>query len=287
MKKLIFLFFVLGYIQVSGQQAEKQAIIQTIERFFDGMRETDSTKLISTVDMNATLKTTFVDRSGKPRLKESNMKDFITAISKPHDEIFDERIWSYDIEIDGILATAWTEYTFFVGKQMSHCGVNAFQLFNSEDGWKIISITDTRRKSGCQTEANNHAAAIDTLMDNWHKAAAVADEDTFFNSMTKDGIYLGTDASERWLRDEMREWSKQYFERESAWAFTANNRQIYFSEDGKTAWFEESLDTWMKDCRGSGVVVLTKDGWKIKHYDLSILVPNDVVKDYLKLLEKE
>ena len=48
-------------------------------------------------------------------------------------------------------------------------------------------------------------------MNAWHKAAATADEDTFFGSMTADAIYIGTDATERWLRDELKEWSKEYF----------------------------------------------------------------------------
>jgi hypothetical protein len=32
--------------------------------------------------------------------------------------------------------------------------------------------------------------------------------------------------------------------------------------------------------------VLTPKGWKIKHFNLSMLVPNDKVKDYLKLIQK-
>jgi hypothetical protein len=47
------------------------------------------------------------------------------------------------------MATAWTPYKFYLDKTFSHCGVNAFQLFKSENGWKIISILDTRRKEPC------------------------------------------------------------------------------------------------------------------------------------------
>ena len=46
-----------------------------------------------------------------------------------------------------------------------------------------------------------------------------------------------------WLRDELKEWSNKYFERESAWAFTPKNRLVYLSANGETAWFEELLDT--------------------------------------------
>jgi hypothetical protein len=56
----------------------------------------------------------------------------------------------YEIAVDGALATAWILYQFYVGSTFSHCGVNAFQLFKSKDGWKIIQITDTCRREGCE-----------------------------------------------------------------------------------------------------------------------------------------
>lgn len=48
--------------------------------------------------------------------------------------------------MDGPLATAWTPYAFYLGDTLSHCGTNAFQLAKLKDDWKIIQITDTRRK---------------------------------------------------------------------------------------------------------------------------------------------
>ncbi|TAK42505.1 MAG: hypothetical protein EPO28_07185 [Saprospiraceae bacterium] len=169
---------------------------------------------------------------------------------------------------------------------MSHCGVNAIQLFKSaEGGWKIIHITDTRRREGCRTEPYNDKTAINEMLDAWHHAAAVADEDAFFGSMTADATYLGTDATERWLRDDMKAWSAKYFERESAWAFTPKNRQVYLSADGRMAWFEELLDTWMGACRGSGVLQKTAEGWKIRHYNLAVTVPNEVIKGFIELVK--
>ncbi|MCB0586223.1 MAG: nuclear transport factor 2 family protein, partial [Phaeodactylibacter sp.] len=198
----------------------------------------------------ARLQTAYTGKDGQPHLGDEAVDDFIKAIGAPHEQTYNEQIWSYDIRIDGLLATAWTEYTFFLGDQLSHCGVNAFQLFKSSEGWKISHITDTRRREGCPASAPDEAAAINALLDGWHKAAATADEEVFFGSMTADGIYLGTDASERWLRDELRTWAKAAFERDTAWAFSPHNRQLYFAQNGQTAWFEEQLDTWMGPCRG-------------------------------------
>lgn len=124
---------------------------------------------------------------------------------------------------------------------------------------------------------------IDQFLDNWHLAAAKADSDLFFGSMTEDARYIGTDASENWKRDELKEWSKKFFERESAWDFKKIQRNIYMYEDQKLAWFDETLDTWMGVCRGSGVVIWTNDGWKLKHYVLSVTLPNEKTKEFLEI----
>ncbi len=118
---------------------------------------------------------------------------------------------------------------------------------------------------------------ITTVLEAWHQAAAEADADVYFGTMTEDCVFLGTDATERWTRDELRVWSKTYFDRGSAWAFTAHDRVIYFAGDGHTAWFEEFLETDMGDCRASGVMSHIGDRWLIRHYDLTLTVPNELV----------
>ncbi|MBK8562842.1 MAG: nuclear transport factor 2 family protein [Saprospiraceae bacterium] len=291
LKKLLFPFLLFFFCFTAEAQApieeERTAVVAVIQRMFDAMRAGDSMALRATFDTSARLQTAAANKEGKHILIAETVDEFAKAVGTPHKEVYDERIWSYDVRIDGRLASAWTEYSFFLGDKLSHCGVNAFQLFKGENGWKITQITDTRRRENCQAEPNTDLGAINQLMDAWHHAAAMADEDKFFGSMTPDGIYLGTDASERWLRDEMKEWSKKYFDRESAWAFTAHNRHVYFSSNGQTAWFEELLDTWMGPCRGSGVLQRTVDGWKIRHYNLAVAVANDVINDYIKLLPKK
>ena len=235
--------------------------------------------LISLLQMSSI----YNNKDGQVQKKSTNIGDFITAIGTPREALWDEKLWSYDIKIDYPMAIAWTEYTFYVGDKMSHCGVNVFELININGTWVISSITDTRRSLGCQSKS---LSEVNDLIDGWHGAAAAADEDTFFGSMTTDGIYIGTDISERWTVSEMRVWAQKYFDREVPWTFEANNRNITFNSEENMGWFDETLDTWMGACRGSGVVVKTNNGWKIKQYHLSIAVPNDKVDSYLKLIDK-
>jgi hypothetical protein len=80
--------------------------------------------------------------------------------------------------------------------------------------------------------------------------------------------------------------SKPYFDKGKAWSFNSIERNIYFSDDKKIAWFDELLDTHMKICRGSGVLKSKNGKWKIAHYVLSITIPNDNIDEVVKLKTK-
>ena len=124
---------------------------------------------------------------------------------------------------------------------------------------------------------------ISTNLNLWHEAAANADFDTYFNLMTKDGVFIGTDATENWQNDAFRAYSKPYFDKGKAWSFTMIQRNIYVTEDNSLAWFDELLDTQMKICRGSGVMKQEGGTWKVAHYVLSIAIPNDNVSEVVKI----
>jgi hypothetical protein len=124
---------------------------------------------------------------------------------------------------------------------------------------------------------------IDQLLTDWHKAAAAANFGNYFGAMTEDAIFIGTDATEYWNKTQFEAYAKPYFDKGKAWSFKSLKRNIYFSNDKKMAWFDELLDTQMKICRGSGVLVNTDQGWKIKQYVLSMTVPNDDVEAVVKI----
>lgn len=127
---------------------------------------------------------------------------------------------------------------------------------------------------------------IDKTLNDWHKAAAEVQFDTYFSLMTDDAIFIGTDPTENWNREAFKAYSKPYFDKGKAWSFIAIERNIFLSEDEKTAWFDELLDTQMKICRGSGVLKKENGKWKIAHYVLSIAIPNDNVDEVTKLKTK-
>ncbi|HEY0898874.1 MAG TPA: hypothetical protein VGD90_06050, partial [Sphingobacteriaceae bacterium] len=64
-------------------------------------------------------------------------------------QVWDEQITFDAIQVDAGLASVWTSYKFYLGKNFSHCGVNSFQLVKMNGNWKITYLIDTRRKENC------------------------------------------------------------------------------------------------------------------------------------------
>ena len=143
--------------------------------------------------------------------------------------------------------------------------------------------------AGCNTpkkkvviNKTKEKVVLNSFLDNWHKAAAEANYQNYFGALDSVSVYIGTDAAEVWSKKQFSNFSKPYFDRGKAWAFTAVDRNIYFNEAGNIAWFDELLNTWMGVCRGSGVLEKTDGNWKIKHYVLSLTIPNDNINDVIK-----
>ena len=125
---------------------------------------------------------------------------------------------------------------------------------------------------------------VNAFIDEWHDDAANA-RLAYFDKMAKDGVYIGTDRTELWVRDDFKAWAKKYFERKSAWSFKATRRNVYASPDKSVIWFDELLDTPnMGPCMASGVLRKTAKGFEIVHYQLSMAVPNAVAGQVTRLI---
>ena len=126
--------------------------------------------------------------------------------------------------------------------------------------------------------ASSASQQIGAVLDDWHQAASVADEARYFGHFAPNGIFMGTDATERWTVAEFRAWATPRFQAKAAWSFKPHDRHIDFSADRKTAWFDEMLDTRnLGPCRGSGVLVSLGGKWKIAQYNRSVPIPNALV----------
>ena len=122
-------------------------------------------------------------------------------------------------------------------------------------------------------QSNDQTAAVAAVLDAYHGAAAEGDWQSYFELMSDNGVFIGTDAAERWPKAVFRE----YAAGRDGWVYRPVTRNINLTPDGMTAWFDEILDSASYGTsRGTGVLILTSAGWKISQYHLTFPIPNEL-----------
>jgi hypothetical protein len=136
---LLFLFF--------SANAQKQDVQKSIEIFFEGFHQKDTTKIQSVCSSKIILQSISENITKGNKLSDESASQFYKSIASiPSSMKFQEKILSYNIQIDGTLAHVWAPYEFYLNDKLSHSGVNTFTLFKESNTWKIIYLIDTRRK---------------------------------------------------------------------------------------------------------------------------------------------
>jgi hypothetical protein len=132
---------------------------------------------------------------------------------------------------------------------------------------------------GCRSaqRPEPEAVRIDAVLDELHAAASAADGTRYFRLFAPGAVFLGTDASERWPLETFRAYAEARFSTGGGWTYELVERHIDVAPDGRAAWFDELLDNDRYGrCRGTGVLLLTADGWRIAQYHLTIPIPNEM-----------
>lgn len=127
--------------------AQQQDVQKTIESFFEGFHQKDTIKLKLVCSDKIILRSISESKTKGNKLSDESAKEFYNSIATiPSNLKFNEKILSYNIQIDGSMAHVWAPYEFYLNDKLSHSGVNTFTLFKEKDSWKIIYLIDTRRK---------------------------------------------------------------------------------------------------------------------------------------------
>lgn len=138
---------------MSQSQPEDQ-VQAVIESLFGGMKRGDSALVHRAFSASPTFVSLGRDKQDKLHVRNEELKDFLKAVGTPHSEVWNEEIWGLKISIDKDFAQVWCQYAFYVTDTFSHCGVDAFHLYNDGTNWKIFHLADTRRKEPCNIPAD-------------------------------------------------------------------------------------------------------------------------------------
>jgi hypothetical protein len=130
-------------------------------------------------------------------------------------------------------------------------------------------------------QTRDEAAAARTL-DAFHAAAARSDFKGYFDLFAPDGVFIGTDAHERWMVPAFKAYARAPFAAGKGWVYTPRARHLTIAPIACrcVAYFDEILESKSYGTsRGTGVLVKTRAGWKIAQYALTFPIPNDLAKD--------
>ncbi|MDP5132561.1 MAG: nuclear transport factor 2 family protein [Paraglaciecola sp.] len=137
------------------------------------------------------------------------------------------------------------------------------------------------------SETTADDSKINSVLDDLHDAASKAQKERYLALFTEDGVFMGTDDWERWTRpDEFDAYVETGFNK-GGWTYFPVERHIQYAPDGNTAWFDEITESpkWGR-FRGTGVLIRHADNWKVAHYALSFLVPNEAWEQVSKMSTK-
>jgi hypothetical protein len=130
-----------------AQDADQKAILSLVDRVFEGMRKGDTAMMRAAFAPQARM--LGVGRDGQ--VTSESIDGWLTGIARPraNNAVIDERTWAPEVKIDGNIAQAWMQYALYVGERLNHCGVDAFDFLKVGGDWKILTVMDTRRTTGC------------------------------------------------------------------------------------------------------------------------------------------
>ena len=264
-------------------------LINLNKKFYSALNEGDSLKLKSFFHENS-----MITHVGKDTTFAYDVEGFLGVCPAFKSGMFNEKVHSIiALEVSPQIFTVQVEFRFFLNGKYSHCGIDHFTWVERKGELRIKDVISTDNVECGEDfldeslDKEKEVEELDRLMNKWHKDVVALELDAFFFLMSEDFHYLGTDPDERWSKEEFKKFCEPYFlEKKQTWNFKPIIRNWDISADASFAWFDENLDTWMEECRGSGVLRKEEGEWKLVQYNLTVLIENEKMEKFIKLRKK-
>ena len=130
-------------------QNEKREVLAVTQQFFNALEKGDT----------ATFRSLFLEDARNYFVQEKDAN--IRAGSRSpesfkfdKDRIIKERFLQDGVEImiRNRIAIVWGSYNLWINDKFSHCGVDAFTLLKTDQGWKISSLSYSMETEGCNVK---------------------------------------------------------------------------------------------------------------------------------------
>ncbi|RAI87910.1 nuclear transport factor 2 family protein [Algoriphagus yeomjeoni] len=150
MKSSLVILLLLNSINCFSQETNRSEVtsVQTVvNQFFESLEKQDTVLLKKVAFMEGQIWT--MNNTVSPaRHRMRFFKDDLKSLKSKNTYL--ETAKSMDIKIHEGMAMAWVPYEFRLNGEFSHCGVDVFTLIKNEGDWKIINLSYTIDKEGCE-----------------------------------------------------------------------------------------------------------------------------------------
>ena len=120
-----------------------------VQTVLDAWREADGAKLDSVLHHDFREVTLHL-RDGKWEFAVEERDKLVGTMARIAKGEWDDRLIDPQVTLDGQIAVVWSHYRFTVhyvengvAHAPAHCGIETFQLYRTDAGWKIVNFADT------------------------------------------------------------------------------------------------------------------------------------------------
>jgi len=129
------------------EKAPREAVLAAVQRFFDTMAERDAAGAAGVLVPSGRFFSARV-AEGKSVTRSFTNREYLDGLPRRKEDVL-ERIWEPEVRVRGRIASVWAPYDFWKDRAFSHCGVDAFDLVETPEGWKIAGGVYTVETEGC------------------------------------------------------------------------------------------------------------------------------------------
>jgi hypothetical protein len=134
---------------LSQNETEANAVLATVQTLLDGWREASSGKLEAALHPDFREVTLHL-QDGAWNFAVEDRATLIGTMAKIQKGAWDDQLINPEVHVDGPIAVVWSRYKFTVHHTENgvayapvHCGIETFQLYKTDAGWKIVNFADT------------------------------------------------------------------------------------------------------------------------------------------------
>jgi ketosteroid isomerase-like protein len=138
----------LGTSAPVAAQSEERAVLAAVQAFLDAMHASDAAASRAVMLPDGQYFAVRDDADGRFVRRVAHEAYF--AMLEANRDVLLERIWEPTVLVHRTIAVVWTPYDIYRNGAFMHCGVDAFSLVRTDDGWRIASIVYTVEPVGCE-----------------------------------------------------------------------------------------------------------------------------------------